>query len=411
MRAPFTVMLPVRNEAATVGSIIEKLQRSPGVSEVLVIDNDSTDSSAELARCAGARVVHESQPGLGAVVRTGLREARHDTVIKVDADLIAFEDDLIERLAAGVTDPDVRLVKASWVDPDDAMPMTRRLIQPALRQLFPGLSGLTAPNSGIYMVDRTALAVDDLPDFYAVDIDVMLRVHTGGWSVREIDIGTLRNNPRNSDHYSAMADTIFALFLDRARQEPTRLMVAIAPRSESIVSGCFGTLCSHLSVGGCALICIQENDPEAATLLQPLLRRFPTARVTTPERLRSDLHERALHNGLTVINARESEGFVERWLSWLPEHVQRTLRRYTLPSFSARAAPDFEPALSVDISCHYDLKRSCRIPLRTASVNNAVVFEQACAENESWGRRLGVHAAEVFTNAPSGSGLPCAWSL
>jgi|GEM_PF-5318099 len=411
MRAPFSVLLPVRNEAATVGAIVERLRHAPGVAEVLVVDNDSTDASAEIARRSGARVVHEAQPGLGAVVRTGLREAAHDTVIKVDADLTAFEEDLVERLSAGVTAPDVRLVKGSWVDPNDAMPMTRRLIQPALRQLFPALAGLTAPNSGIYMVDRRVLAMDDLPDFYAVDIDVMLRVHTGGWLVREVDIGTLRNNPRDSGHYSAMADTIFGLFLDRARQEPMRLLVAIAPGSESIVGGCFGTLCGHLGVGGCALICIQEHDGHTRELLDPLLRRFPTARVTTPERLRSDISERALRDGLTVINARESEAFVERWLAWLPEQVRTTLRRYTLPASADRTAPDFVPALSVDISHHYELKRECAKPLRTPSGNNEAFFEQACADNEAWGRRLGVDAAEVFASAPSGSGLPCARSL
>lgn len=411
MKAPFSVLLPVRNEAGTVGGVIERLRRSPGVSEILVVDNNSTDGSARVARRAGARVVHEPQPGLGAVVRTGLREAKHDTVIKIDADLITFEDDLIERLAAGAAAPDVRLVKGSWVDPDDAMPMTRRLIQPALRQLFPGLSELNAPNSGIYMVDRTTLAVDDLPDFYAVDIDVMVRVHTGGWSVCEVDIGTLRNNPRNPDHYSGMADTIFGLFLDRARQQPMRLLVAIAPRSESIVSGCFGTLCGHLGVGGCALICIQENDREAETLLRPLLQRFPTARVTSPERLCSDIPERALRNGLTVINARESEAFVERWLSWLPEQARATLRRYTLPCFPDHAASGFEPSLSVDISSHYDLKRSCCTSLLTASGDTETTFERVCADNEAWGRRLGVEAAEVFASAPSGSGLPCARSL
>ncbi|MDZ7844337.1 MAG: glycosyltransferase [Anaerolineales bacterium] len=407
MNGPVSVMLPMRNEAATVGEVVSRLRRSPAVAEILAVDNASSDESAAIARRAGARVVTEPAAGLGAVVRRGLRAAAYDHVVKVDADLLDFTDDLVERLLGASNGPDIRLVKGKWVDPDDDMPMTRRLIQPALRHLYPGLSGHEAPNSGIYLIDRRAVAVRHLPDGYAVDIDVMLRIHSGGWRVVEADIGMLHNNPRTTDHYTAMADTIFGLFLERARQEPLRPIVAIAPRSEDIISGCLGTLSNHLGVGGRVLLCITDEDADVARRrLVPLLDEFPTAALTT-RALPARLPAAAFEHGLTVISAAESDAFVDRWLQCTPALDGNRLRRYTLPpAVTGHESAAFSPAFSVDISPQLELKRLCCAGLPPGDARQRTSLRQACAASEYWGDLAGVDAAEVFASAASPHGPP-----
>jgi glycosyltransferase involved in cell wall biosynthesis len=77
------------NAAATVGDVVESLAAALDV-PVLVVDDGSTDATAERARAAGASVIrHEQNLGKGAAIRTGLREAlrRGQAVaVTVDAD-------------------------------------------------------------------------------------------------------------------------------------------------------------------------------------------------------------------------------------------------------------------------------------------------------------------------------------
>lgn len=85
LAGPKVVVFPVHNEATTVAEVIARV---PSDFDVLVVDDGSTDDSAELALAAGAKVVrHDRNRGLGAAVRTGFDEAR-----ALGASVIAFLD-------------------------------------------------------------------------------------------------------------------------------------------------------------------------------------------------------------------------------------------------------------------------------------------------------------------------------
>src|SRR5262245_54898238 len=85
-----SVVLPCLNEAAGVGTCVEKVRRAldemgvPG--EVVVVANGSTDGSGEIATRAGARVVHERRRGYGAAYLRGFQEARGRYLVMGDAD-------------------------------------------------------------------------------------------------------------------------------------------------------------------------------------------------------------------------------------------------------------------------------------------------------------------------------------
>jgi glycosyltransferase involved in cell wall biosynthesis len=79
-----TVVIPCLNEEK---GIVEVLSRMPAfVDEVIVVDNNSTDRTAELARLHGARVIHEKVPGYGRAYKTGLMEAKGEVVVTLDGD-------------------------------------------------------------------------------------------------------------------------------------------------------------------------------------------------------------------------------------------------------------------------------------------------------------------------------------
>jgi glycosyltransferase involved in cell wall biosynthesis len=85
-----TILMPCLDEAETVATCVRKargfLERTGIRGEVLVADNGSTDGSVELARSAGARVVHIAQKGYGSALLGGIRAAHGEFVIMADAD-------------------------------------------------------------------------------------------------------------------------------------------------------------------------------------------------------------------------------------------------------------------------------------------------------------------------------------
>jgi len=88
-----TVVIPCYNEENGIAAVIRSLPRSVfrrhGYKlEVLVVDNNSTDNTAKVARAAGAKVIHESQQGKGNAIRTAFYNVSDDTdyVVMCDGD-------------------------------------------------------------------------------------------------------------------------------------------------------------------------------------------------------------------------------------------------------------------------------------------------------------------------------------
>jgi len=82
-----SVVIPAYNEEEGIASVVAAVLAGGAWREVLVVDDGSTDRTAERASAAGARVVrHPYNKGNGAAVKTGVREARGDVVLFMDAD-------------------------------------------------------------------------------------------------------------------------------------------------------------------------------------------------------------------------------------------------------------------------------------------------------------------------------------
>src|SRR4051812_42119309 len=103
-----SVVIPCLNEAENiercVASALAALDAAGLRGEVLVADNDSDDGSAELARAAGARVVHEPRRGYGSAYLAGFGCARGRYIVMADADLtydFAEIPRFVEHLDAG----------------------------------------------------------------------------------------------------------------------------------------------------------------------------------------------------------------------------------------------------------------------------------------------------------------------
>ena len=85
--AAVSVVIPAYNEEQAIGEVVRELKARQAWHEVLVVDDGSSDRTAERAAEAGARVIrHPYNKGNGAAVKTGIREARGEVVLLLDAD-------------------------------------------------------------------------------------------------------------------------------------------------------------------------------------------------------------------------------------------------------------------------------------------------------------------------------------
>lgn len=82
-----SVVIPAFNEAQSIGAIVADLRQAARWQEILVIDDGSTDGTADRAAAAGATVLrHPYNKGNGAAVKTGIRRAAGAYVLIIDAD-------------------------------------------------------------------------------------------------------------------------------------------------------------------------------------------------------------------------------------------------------------------------------------------------------------------------------------
>src|SRR5687768_2412291 len=82
-----SVIVPAKDEVATVGALVERLCTTLADAEVIVVDDGSSDGTGDAARAAGARVVrHPASRGNGAAIKSGARAATGDLLLFMDAD-------------------------------------------------------------------------------------------------------------------------------------------------------------------------------------------------------------------------------------------------------------------------------------------------------------------------------------
>ena len=81
-----SVIIPTHNEAQAIGRVLADLP-SPLVTEVIVVDSNSTDGTPDVARTMGARVIEEPRRGYGRACLTGLANAQNpDVAVFLDGD-------------------------------------------------------------------------------------------------------------------------------------------------------------------------------------------------------------------------------------------------------------------------------------------------------------------------------------
>lgn len=197
--AALLVLIPCLNEEMTVGTVISRIPRTiPGVSriDVAVVDDGSTDRTAEIARRHGALVLrHGRNLGVGAALRTGLRHARlqgYAFVVNIDGDG-QFAPEQIPEIAAPVIAGEADIATASrFADPAllPAMPAIKIWGNRQIARLVSLMTGrrLHDVSCGFRAYSAEAVRALNLIGNFTYTHEVILQACFQGFRVREVPV-------------------------------------------------------------------------------------------------------------------------------------------------------------------------------------------------------------------------------
>lgn len=232
-----TVCIPAHNEASTIKQVVELVHRASRhrrglIAEVLVVDDRSTDGTADIAAAAGARVLFTADEcsnfggsrGKGDAIWTGLRRCETDLITFIDADVTTLSSRFVERLNAPLLrSRDVHLVKGRFRRASGrnvSGRVTMLTARPLLSLLHPEIGHLKEPLSGMFAGRVDTLGELWLDCDYGVDVGILLDVvnSVGPHSVVEVDLGELRHRNRDLDSLSLTAEQVARAILARSSQ-------------------------------------------------------------------------------------------------------------------------------------------------------------------------------------------------
>jgi glucosyl-3-phosphoglycerate synthase len=236
-----SICLPARNEASTIGAILAELLPlcERGVIDQLVVVDNSTDGTAEIARSLGAEV-HDQEslmPELGPVLGKGdamwraLTALRGDVICFLDADSEGFG----AHFACGLLGPlicgdEIAFVKGTYqrpfrigsaVFPGQGGRVTELMARPLLNLFFPDLAGVGQPLAGEVAARRELLERLPFVTGYGVDVALLLDAYeaVGLEGLAQVDLDVRQNAHQPLQDLGPMAFAVLRAVASRLERQ------------------------------------------------------------------------------------------------------------------------------------------------------------------------------------------------
>jgi glucosyl-3-phosphoglycerate synthase len=248
-----SVCLPARDEAATIGRIVEvlaDLRERGAIDQVLVVDSASADGTGDIAARAGAQVVQQGDllPHLGPVQGKG--DAMWRAMSIIDTDVVCYLDadseDFGAHFACGMIGPlvcerGISFVKGAYRRPfklgDTAAAegggrVTELTARPLLNLFHPELAALRQPLAGEIAARRDLLERLPFCTGYAVEIALLIDAHAeaGLDALAQVDLDVRQNRHQSLSDLGPMAYAVLRAVAERLERDG---------RLEHVVAGDF----------------------------------------------------------------------------------------------------------------------------------------------------------------------------
>jgi glucosyl-3-phosphoglycerate synthase len=228
-----SVIIPARNEALTIGDVVTqirtRLMDEIGlVDDLVVMDSDSTDATAEIAARHGATVHATSAvnptagtlPGKGEALWKSLFVAEGDLMVFIDADLTDWGPHFVTGLLAPLLHHDgIHLVKGfydrqfedgSTEHGPQGGRVTELVARPLLNLRWPQLGAVVQPLAGEWAARRTLMTSLAIPTGYGVELASLIDTLTthGLDAIAQVDLGSRGHRHQSVHDLGVMAAEI-----------------------------------------------------------------------------------------------------------------------------------------------------------------------------------------------------------
>jgi len=202
--AECVVVIPCLNEGKAIAGLVGEIRQF--LPRVLVVDDGSSDETANLARSAGADVIRRESPsGKGAALRIGWDAARErgaSWVMSMDGDGQHAPGDIPTFLsAAGLGNID--LVVGNRMNDSAAMPWLRRGVNRWMSARLSKAAGMTLPDSqcGFRLMTVSAWSALTInARHFEIESEILLQFIRGGFQVKFVPVQTIYNGGRSKIH-------------------------------------------------------------------------------------------------------------------------------------------------------------------------------------------------------------------
>jgi glucosyl-3-phosphoglycerate synthase len=249
-----SVCIPARNEEATIGAIVHSVRTRfvaragwvDLVDEIVVVDDGSSDSTAEIASDAGATVVqmNGSSGGKGEAMQFAIQSSSGDLIVFLDGDVEPFPPHFVSGLLGPLLtanfesgdseQADFALVKATYSRPLNGVAgeggrVNELVARPIISLLYPELAGVRQPLAGETAAPRTVLEKVRLAPAYGVELALLIDVASmfGAGSIAQVELGERVHRNRPLAQLAPQATDVLRVALERRGSKEL-----LAPRGE-----------------------------------------------------------------------------------------------------------------------------------------------------------------------------------
>ncbi len=210
-----SVVIPAFNEEYTIRHVVETAKKVSSIDQIIVVDDGSTDNTYIMASMVEGITLlrHSNNKGKGLAMKTGLKSAKNDIVLFLDADLSEIKQEQIEAIIQPIIDGEADLTKTKFKR--EAGRVTELTAKPLLNFFFPELS-FEQPLSGQFAAIKSFLESIDFEYDYGVDIGIVLDADARGLRIKEVDIGNIVHNMSGLHELNIMATEVVRTIVDRA---------------------------------------------------------------------------------------------------------------------------------------------------------------------------------------------------
>ncbi|HOZ77345.1 MAG TPA: HAD-IB family phosphatase [Ferruginibacter sp.] len=215
-----TVIIPALNEQDTIAGVVKFCCSDPLVSEVIVVDDESTDATREYAAAAGARVIVSKVRGKGTSMKEGASASCNQILVFLDADINPYPKSTIARLVTPLMENECDFVKGTFAR--NAGRVTELVAKPLLKIFYPELSVFQQPLSGMIAGKKKILEKIVFLDDYGVDVGILIDMFMMQARIKEVNIGYIDNKSKPWRMLGAMSAEVARAIIKKAtsRKEP-----------------------------------------------------------------------------------------------------------------------------------------------------------------------------------------------